>query len=54
MIVTQLQQDDAGYPPALRKYLGDRAPATLTALGNLSILQQKSLPCSVRCSALAP
>ena len=52
MTFTQLQQDDSGYPPALHKYLGDRAPATLAALGNLDILRQKKLAlfCSVRCS----
>ena len=51
MTVTQLQQDDSCYPPALRKYLGDRAPATLAALGSLDILRQKKLAlfCSVKC-----
>src|SRR5919197_4693895 len=51
MTVTQLQQDDSGYPPAVHEYLGDRAPTTLTALGNLDILRQKKLAlfCSVKC-----
>src|SRR5438093_4671296 len=51
MTITQLQQDDSGYPPALHKYLGDRAPKTLTTLGNLDILQRKKLAlfCSVKC-----
>ncbi len=51
MTVIQFQQGDSDYPPALRKYLGDRAPATLTALGNFSILQQRRLAlfCSVQC-----
>lgn len=35
----------------MHKYLGDRAPATLAALGNLDILRQKKLAlfCSVKC-----
>jgi predicted Rossmann fold nucleotide-binding protein DprA/Smf involved in DNA uptake len=51
MTVTQLQQDDSGYPPTLYEYLGDRAPKTLTTLGNLDILQRKKLAlfCSVKC-----
>lgn len=51
MTVTQLQQDDSCYPSALRKYLGDRAPVTLAALGNLDILRQRKLAlfCSVKC-----
>src|SRR5438128_6944111 len=51
MTVTRLQQDDSGYPPTLCEYLGERAPTTLTALGNLDILRQKKLAlfCSVKC-----
>src|SRR2546425_3371070 len=51
MTVTRLQQDDSGYPPTLHEYLGDRAPATLAALGNWDILRQKKLAlfCSVKC-----
>src|SRR3989441_1245322 len=51
MIVLRLQQDDPAYPPTLREYCGDRAPTTLTALGNLDILQRKKLAlfCSVKC-----
>ena len=51
MTVARLQQGDSGYPSASHKYLGDRAPTTLTTLGNLGILQQKKLAlfCSVQC-----
>jgi predicted Rossmann fold nucleotide-binding protein DprA/Smf involved in DNA uptake len=47
----QISQGDSGYPPALRKYLGDRAPERLTALGNLDLLANKLLAlfCSVKC-----
>ncbi len=49
-------QDDALYPTSLRSYLADRAPATITARGNLDILSNKAhtplvaLFCSVQCS----
>jgi len=51
MTVAWLRQGDSGYPPALHEYLGDRAPTTLTATGNLDILRQKKLAlfCSVKC-----
>jgi len=51
---------DALYPPALRTYLGDRTPTTLTARGNLDILLGRgtarraptlALFCSVQCSS---
>src|SRR5437879_4678720 len=51
-----IAQHDALYPPALRTYLAERAPATLTARGNLDVLRQKAsdplvaLFCSVQCS----
>lgn len=46
-----LQLGDSRYPAALREYLSDRAPETLTALGSFDILQRKKLAlfCSVRC-----
>lgn len=46
-----LQPGDSRYPAALREYLSDRAPETLTALGSLDILQRKKLAlfCSVKC-----
>ena len=39
------------YPHALRKYLGKRAPRTVTYLGNLDVLKGKTLAlfCSIRC-----
>jgi predicted Rossmann fold nucleotide-binding protein DprA/Smf involved in DNA uptake len=51
MNVASLSQDDLYYLPIVKTYLGDRAPVTLTALGNLDILQQKKLAlfCSVQC-----
>src|SRR5438105_132020 len=51
MIVIRLQQGDPAYPPTLREYFGERAPKTLTALGNLDILQRQKLAlfCSVKC-----
>src|ERR687892_99661 len=51
MNVATLSQDDLYYPPIVKTYLGDRAPKTLTALGNLDILHQKKLAlfCSVKC-----
>lgn len=44
-------REDLHYPSALRLFLGDRAPKTLTALGNLDILRRKKLAlfCSVKC-----
>jgi predicted Rossmann fold nucleotide-binding protein DprA/Smf involved in DNA uptake len=51
MIVVRLQQGDPTYPLTLREYFGERAPKTLTASGNLDILQRKKLAlfCSVKC-----
>ena len=47
---TVLRSTDVAYPVSLRQRLGDRAPKTLTALGNLGSLSQPatSLFCSVR------
>jgi len=46
-----LRQSDLRYPAALRTCLGDRAPERVSALGNLEVLQRKTLAlfCSVRC-----
>lgn len=51
MNTLQLHQGDPGYPSALQRYLGDRAPATLTALGSLDLLSSKTLAlfCSIKC-----
>jgi predicted Rossmann fold nucleotide-binding protein DprA/Smf involved in DNA uptake len=49
--IVYLQENDASYPLALRRYLGSAAPPRLSALGNLDVLQCRSLAlfCSVRC-----
>jgi predicted Rossmann fold nucleotide-binding protein DprA/Smf involved in DNA uptake len=46
-----LSRGDSSYPAALIQYLGQEAPATLTARGNMAIIQQKKLAlfCSIRC-----
>jgi predicted Rossmann fold nucleotide-binding protein DprA/Smf involved in DNA uptake len=46
-----LRRSDPRYPAALTVHLGDHAPELVSALGNLEILQQKTLAlfCSVRC-----
>ena len=51
MTIVRLHLDDPSYPTALHHDLGDYAPITLTALGNLDILRQKKLAlfCSVKC-----
>jgi predicted Rossmann fold nucleotide-binding protein DprA/Smf involved in DNA uptake len=40
-----------GYPSSLQTYLGDSAPAEITALGNVDILQNKTIAlfCSSQC-----
>lgn len=51
MDIVHVKQDDPRYPATLKTYLGGRAPATLTALGNLDILQRRTLAlfCSIKC-----
>jgi predicted Rossmann fold nucleotide-binding protein DprA/Smf involved in DNA uptake len=46
-----LRRSDPAYPVALPTHLGDRAPEFVSALGNLEILQRKTLAlfCSVQC-----
>jgi predicted Rossmann fold nucleotide-binding protein DprA/Smf involved in DNA uptake len=52
-----ISQHDTLYPSALRTYLRDRVPLTITARGNLGILLNKAsaplvaLFCSVQCSS---
>jgi predicted Rossmann fold nucleotide-binding protein DprA/Smf involved in DNA uptake len=48
---TVLNSTDAEYPARLRERLGERAPRTLNALGDLASLSQPktALFCSVRC-----
>ena len=51
VVVTGIEKAEARYPSVLRKYLGDRAPERIFALGNLDILKQGALAlfCSVKC-----
>lgn len=51
MDITRLHLSEPAYPSALQKYLADRTPTTLTALGSLDILHNKTLAlfCSVKC-----
>ena len=58
MKITQIHQGDPGYPSDLQKYLGDHAPESIIALGNVDILRRKgtahraptlALFCSVKC-----
>ncbi len=46
-----LRRSDLRYPVALTTHLSDRAPELVSVLGNLEILQRKTLAlfCSVRC-----
>jgi predicted Rossmann fold nucleotide-binding protein DprA/Smf involved in DNA uptake len=49
--IFQLKQNRPTYPSCLQKYLGRHAPAVITGLGNLDILNHKKLAyfCSVKC-----
>jgi predicted Rossmann fold nucleotide-binding protein DprA/Smf involved in DNA uptake len=49
MTIIHISRDDPRYPPTLR--IHSHAPASITALGNLDILQRKKLAlfCSVKC-----
>ncbi|MBI4531425.1 MAG: DNA-processing protein DprA [Candidatus Latescibacteria bacterium] len=52
MNIIQLHQSNLVYPTVLQQYLGDQAPTTLTALGNLDILKKGNtlaLFCSIKC-----
>ena len=53
MLTVHLNQNDLSYPAALRSYLGEDVPASLSALGNLDILKQSKLAifCSAECPA---
>ncbi len=46
-----LRPDNPNYPPAVRHRFGDRAPGVIAALGNVSILEAKTLAlfCSGKC-----
>ncbi len=47
----RLDKNDSSYPEALDQYLGEHAPKTITAIGNLDTLQNKTLAIfsSIRC-----
>jgi hypothetical protein len=51
MEIVRLAQDNLRYPPALKTHLGADAPARIAALGNLDILQRRTLALfsSIRC-----
>ena len=51
MEIFHLKQSSTIYPSFLQKYLGRHAPAVITGLGNLDVLNQKRLAffCSVKC-----
>ncbi len=51
MTAHTLNLDEARYPARLRERMGDEAPAQLSALGNLDLLElpRTALFCSVRC-----
>ena len=55
--LTTIPQTDTRYPLALRFYLGNEAPATLTVRGNLDLVQNRqprplfALFCSIQCPA---
>lgn len=51
MNINRINQNDPFYPSALKKYLGDSFPVTLTATGNLDILKNKTFAIfsSVKC-----
>lgn len=47
----RIDQNDSNYPKALSRYLGEHAPKTVTAMGNLDILHNRKLGVcsSVKC-----
>ena len=47
----RIEQGDENYPPELNNYLGDGAPKSIDAIGNIEILKTKSLAlfCSNKC-----
>ncbi len=51
MDIFNLKQNSTTYPSSLKKYLGRHAPAVITGLGNLDVLNHKKLAffCSVKC-----
>lgn len=49
--IQHIDRPSSAYPPNVERYLGDSAPATVTAIGNLDILQNRmvALFCSQSC-----
>ena len=47
----RIDQNDSNYPKALSRYLGEHAPKTIMATGNIEILQNKTLAIfsSIKC-----
>ncbi len=43
MNIIRIHKGQPGYPASLKKYLTDNAPETITAIGNIDILQIRSL-----------
>jgi predicted Rossmann fold nucleotide-binding protein DprA/Smf involved in DNA uptake len=52
MLTVSLNLNDSSYPAALRSYLGKDVPSSISALGNLDILNQSKL--AIFCSAECP
>ena len=51
MDVLHVVQEDSHYPSNLKKYLGENAPESIAAIGNIDILKYKKLAffCSAKC-----
>jgi predicted Rossmann fold nucleotide-binding protein DprA/Smf involved in DNA uptake len=51
MLILSINETDPVYPAGLRSYLGENAPPSINALGNLAILNLKKLAlfCSTEC-----
>jgi predicted Rossmann fold nucleotide-binding protein DprA/Smf involved in DNA uptake len=52
MKIMKIELGDSGYPIALAKYLGDRAPESISVIGNVTILHHQKL--AIFCSAKCP
>ena len=52
MKIIKIDIGGSGYPLALAKYLGDRAPKSISGIGNVDILHHQKL--AIFCSAKCP